>query len=343
MKRGVALLDAIPRLGWVTAPSPVSSCPELARELGLAELSIKRDDLLLGLLGGSKLRKLDYLLAAEPWKNARGLHGIGAIGSGLLATLSVACAALGKELYAHCFPEPLDPYVLDNLALVAGKSHRLFYYRSRLALALRRPALFRRAIVDGHPVVPPGASNALGALGAVHAGLELGEQIRCGVIAPPDVIYVAIGSMGTAAGLSVGLAMAEVRTRIIGVSAIEKAFSRHGAFDAQVQGVCAMLTKYGVSGVSQLRPVPVSIARRQLGGGYGQPTRASLEACASLARHGLLLEPVYTGKAMAALLAGEEASGARRVLFWQTRRGAGPSVTGDWHTRLPDALRALVA
>jgi D-cysteine desulfhydrase len=337
------VIDALPRVGLVKGPSPISFLPALAAELGLAQLSVKRDDLLGGLLGGTKVRKLDYLLATEPFVSAKGLHGIGAIGSGLLAALAIACEQLDKKLVAHCFFEPPDEYVLDNLALIASRAEKIVFYGSRLRMALEKPSLFRRPIISGYAVVPPGATNAAGVIGAVAGALELGDQIKKGVVSVPDVIYVALGSMGTVAGLSIGLALANVRTRIVAVSAIEKTFSKQAKLDAIVAAASRELTKYGVSGVTALRPVPVQIDRSQLGAGYGQPTVDSIAACTRLQRHGVVVEPVYSGKAMAALLAAGNQSGVRHALFWHTRRGAGASVKQDWRARVPSSLRGLVA
>jgi len=337
------IIDALPRVGFVKEPSPISFLPELAAELGLAQLSVKRDDLISGLLGGTKVRKLDYLLATEPFASAAGLHGIGAIGSGLLAALAMACAQLDKKLIAHCFYEPPDGYVLDNLALVASRAEKVCFYGSRLRMGLEKPSLFRRPIVDGYAVVPPGATNAAGVIGAVAGALELGEQIKKGIVPSPDVVYVPLGSMGTVAGLSVGLALANIRTRLVAVAAIEKPFSKEAKLEALVREASAALTKYGVSGVTALRPVPVAIVRDQLGAGYGKPTVASLDACSRLQQHGLTIEPVYSGKAMAALLAAGNSNGVRHVLFWQTRRGGSATVQENWRTRLPSSLRGLVA
>ena len=91
-----------PTLGWENVPSPITALPELASELGLSSLRIKRDDLFHALLGGTKPRKLNFLLAQERFAQAQKWHGVGAIGSGQLAALYQAAATYQKKLDVHC-------------------------------------------------------------------------------------------------------------------------------------------------------------------------------------------------------------------------------------------------
>ena len=110
------VLEATPRLGWATEPTPVTPLPSLADELGHAWLGVKRDDLCADLRGGSKVRKLDFLLAAPRYAEVQQWTSLGATGSGHLASLALAAEVLGRDLHAHCFWEDLGPGVLDNLA-----------------------------------------------------------------------------------------------------------------------------------------------------------------------------------------------------------------------------------
>ena len=210
---GTAALAAIPRLGWAQEPTPITELPELAAELGLGWLGVKRDDLCTPLHGGSKTRKLDFLLAAAPWRDARGWRAMGAIGSGQLVACATAAGLLGKELRAHLFWEQPSIGVLDNLAHTASHASALRYHRSRVSLALTAPALLLGRGDAEWATIPPGATCLLGNLGLVRAGLELGEQVRAGVLPEPEVVYVALGSGGTAAGLAVGLGLAGLRSR----------------------------------------------------------------------------------------------------------------------------------
>src|SRR5688500_518890 len=110
----------LPSIGFVDEPSPITECSDLAKELGLGWLGVKRDDLLPGLLGGSKVRTLDYLLATEPYADADTWVSVGAVGSGHLTALTAAAEKLNRTLVAHIFWEPAIGTAIDNLAYVAS-------------------------------------------------------------------------------------------------------------------------------------------------------------------------------------------------------------------------------
>lgn len=336
MEGAAATLEGLPRLGWARGPSPISSLPALARTLGLEYLGIKRDDLLEPPPGGSKVRKLDFLLASEPYRSAEGWASLGAIGSGHLVALTEAAKLLGKRLWAHCFWEPLSQGVLDNLAFTASGPTELRFHRSRAALALSRPGLLIEALQSGPPVIPPGATLPVSMAGLVRAGLELAAQVRGGELPEPDCVYVALGTGGTAAGLSVGLGLGGLRCEVRAVATVERVFTSRRMLARRVAAVQRWLSERGISGAE---PAPICIDRAQLGPAYGVATAQSLAACELLAGEGISLEPIYTGKAMAALLA--DASSRRRprrALFWLTaRKGPLPRAEG-WRERLPVEL-----
>ncbi|NOY91204.1 MAG: hypothetical protein GXP55_08335, partial [Deltaproteobacteria bacterium] len=164
-----AHLDALPRLGWVPEPTPVHALLELADELGLAWLGVKRDDLATPLHGGTKLRKLDFCLATPRLADAPRIVSVGAIGSGHLATLAGACAELDKRLHACSFWEPLSAGVLDNLATTVTGPTDLSYYRSAAGMALAHPlaVLGVERPMGSSAVLAPGASDAAGVVGTL--------------------------------------------------------------------------------------------------------------------------------------------------------------------------------
>jgi D-cysteine desulfhydrase len=335
-----AFLDRVPSLRWVRHASPVTSLPALARRLGLSYLGVKRDDQCAALHGGSKVRKLDYLLAAAPWANSGAWASMGAIGSGHLVALAAAAKELSRQLHSHLFWKPLSPGVLDNLSFTATHSAHLYYYRSRVALALAAPRLLLSREVDGAAVIAPGATCGPAMVGLVRAGLELAEQVRDGDLPLPERIYVALGSGGTAAGLSWGLGLGGLRTVVHAVATVERPFSLRFQLRRNQEAVARVLEQHGLTEVRERRPVPVVIDRSQLGRGYGLVTDASVAACELLAKSELALEPIYTGKAFAALLA-DAARGDRpgAVLFWHTARRGPLHRPAGWRDRLPPALQ----
>ena len=332
-------LDAIPRLGWVDEATPVTPLPALATGLGLEFFGVKRDDLCEPLHGGSKPRKLDYVLAAPPFVDAPVWAGVGGIGSGALVALTAAAAKLGRRLEANVFWTTVSAGVLDNLAFTASGPTTVRFYPSRVAVALRRPSLF--GVGKGSlAVVAPGATSALGMIGSVRAGLELAAQIRAGELPEPDRVYVAFGSGGMAAGLSVGLALGGARTTVAAIAVVEHILSTRGRLRGLQREVIAALERAGIAAPPSLPEVAVDCAH--LGRGYAEPTAESLAACEALAAEGIELEPVYTGKAMAAVRADAGRLGLRRVLLWQTARRSLLPHAADWRDWLPRALaRAL--
>lgn len=329
-------LDALPRLGWVQAPSPLTLLPELARAVGLPWLGVKRDDLLPALHGGTKVRKLDHLLATAPFRDAPAWASPGAIGSGHLVALTAAAEKLDRRLQAFTFWEPLSAGVLENLAFTASGPAELHFHRSRVTLALSAPRVLLGGTHAGTLVIPPGGTLPAALPGLVRAGLELAAQLSASSLPAPAKLYVAFGTGGTAAGLAVGLGLAGLRTTVHAVRTVERLLAPRRTLRRHVRELLSLLRANGVS-TAGWTPAPLVVDDSQLGAGYGAPTRASLAACELLAGEGLTLEAVYGGKAMAALLA--DARRARGpVLFWQTaRRGPLPHAP-DWRERLPAEL-----
>lgn len=336
VERARARLLALPRLGWVDAPSPVESLPTLAEELRLDALWVKRDDELgraHGLLGSTKIRKLDVVLATPPWRDAPSWVSVGAIGSGNLVALTAAAHKLQRRLRAHLFWEPPQPDHIENLAYVASGPVDLAFSASRVSMALRDPrALLSKRIGDA-AVVPPGTTCLEGEMGVALGAIELAAQISEGLCPAPAHVFAPVGSMGTVAGLMVGLCLAGVRCTVHGVAVVERVFAPDAALRSHVARLLAAL---GVEGAA----LPgLRVHRGQLGGGYGVATKESLAECERLKREGVGLEAVYSGKAMAGLRAA--ASGLKGpVLFWLTPRrpGALPA-SPEWRERLPRALR----
>lgn len=334
------IVAAQPRLGWVEAQSPVESLPEMAAALGVESLWIKRDDALgreLGLPGGTKIRKLDVLLAMPPWRDAPGWASVGAIGSGQLVALSAAARVLGRTLRAHLFWEPPLPGLLEHLAYVASGPGDLRYTDTRIGLALRHPRALVSRMIGDLAVVPPGASALSGQIGVVRGALELAAQIEAGVCPRPAHLFVPLGSGGTLVGLMAGLGLAGLTdVTVHGVATVERVYSLEGPLRGRVREVLRFL------GAPDTALPTLRLHRDQLGSAYGVATPASLAACERFAAAGIGLEPIYSGKAMAALVAAQGLQGP--VMFWLTPRAPTPlPALADWRERLPRRLQRRLA
>lgn len=335
-----AELDVLPRLGWVAEPTPVTALESLARELGLGWLGVKRDDLCTPLHGGSKVRKLDFLLRQPPWDAAQRWATVGAIGSGHLVACVAAAQLLGRQVHADVFWEPLSHGVLDNLAWTASWAHSLRFHRSRVGLALTAAPALVGTFRHGGAVVPPGATHPWGALGLVRAGLELGEQVRAGLLPPPDRVYVALGSGGTVAGLALGLELAGLRCAVHAVYTVEPVLSPVSKVRRLVAATRKLLAVQGVA-LPTPQPLAIVVSAAQLGRGYGVATQRSVAARQALQGQQIPAEDVYTGKAFAGLCADarREPGTGQNWLFWNTvRRDEALPTRDDWRTRLPGWL-----
>ncbi len=337
---------SLSRMGWIGEASPLLEAPEQAGELGLGSLTFKRDDLLgaaAGALpGGTKLRKLDVLLAQPPWRRAERWASVGAIGSGHLSTLAAASRLTGRPFDAYLFWTPPSARTLEDLAATATAAERLVYSARRATLIGPRPWLLGAGARGDVAIVPPGATTAPAMAGLVLAALELAAQVRAGLAPPPDRLVVPLGTGGTAAGLLVGLALAGLPTRVHAVATVERLLSPRRRLARLVRELLAWLAAAGHPVDAAVDLTRLHLDRAHLGRGYGVPTPASLAAVDLARAFGLPLEPVYSGKALAALRA--QAPRGEHVLFWVTPRRAGPlPAAPDWRDRLPPALARRLA
>ncbi len=332
-------LDVIPSLGWVTEPVPVTEVPELAQELGFSWLGIHREDLLKSWYGGTKQRKLNYLLAVGPFCSVPSWVSMGAIGSGQLAALTGAAERLGKRVDAICVWQPPGESVLANLAQTASGPADIHYYRHFATAALGRPGMFLSNTSNGHVVVPMGATHPVGIIGVVRAALELGVRIRAGEVPEPDVIVVARGTGGTAAGLALGMAMAGYETRVLAVNVVPAIVASRRKLMADLAACYALMCR--ATGRSEPLPtIRLDVERGFVGRGYGHPTQ---EGLAAMARVPVKAEPVYTGKALAALMARAPKWRGKRVLYWHTQHGPLPEPNPKWRENLPSGLQTDLA
>ncbi|MEX1127299.1 MAG: pyridoxal-phosphate dependent enzyme [Vicinamibacterales bacterium] len=298
-------------------PSPVEELNGLRRALGggAPRLLVKRDDALPFAFGGNKVRKMQLVAAHALESGADTLITSGGIQSNHARVTAAVAARLGLRcilVVNGTRPERATGNALLDQLL--GADVRYVTGRTERAPAMEAAAhAVRRA--GGNPyVIPIGASTPLGACGFVGAAAELRAQMD----APPDVIVHATSSGGTQAGLVAGGSMAMPGTRILGISADEPSGVLTAIIRDLLKGMPALLG--GPDG--KFDGAAVEVDDRFVGGGYGIPTPESQEAIELLARtEALFLDPTYTAKAMAGLIARVRAREFREdqtILFWHT-------------------------
>ena len=287
-------------------PTPVEPAPRLAVALGLdaGDLVVKRDDLLGLGGGGNKVRKLERTAAVALRRGATTLVTTGAAQSNHARLTAAAGARLGLDVELVLAGDP-PAEVGGNLLL-----DRLFGARLHWAGATDTPGLERLAqerVADLEAagttaeLIPYGGSNAVGAAAYADAGRELLAQV-------PDVrhVVVAVGSGGTMAGLVEGLGA----ERVLGVDTGATA-DPHARFER-------LVTRQRGEGAAAVGPLRLRLD--QVGEGYSSFPGPVREALVLAARtEGLVLDPVYTGRALAGLVAavreGDVRRGERTVLL----------------------------
>ena len=321
------LTGSLPRAQLGFFPTPFYRLDRLSAVLNI-DLWIKRDDFTgMCLFGGNKIRKLEFLLGEARRKGAEYAITYGATQSNHAMETAAACRRLGIEpvLYLTAVVKPHEDDVRSNLLLdrvLGAEIHIVPIPEGKTeaeaeALSFEMGAARARELAaSGHPCVdiPMGGASALGSCGFAAGMIELAEQTGD----KAGCIYHSTGTGGTMAGLHAGKALLGLDTQIRSVSASPK------DEPAYLEKVRALADEaLGLLG-SRLRvdPADLCVDLSQWAPGYEQPSEASSEAIRLLARtEGLLADPVYTGKALAALIADARAGRIdpdRRTVFWHT-------------------------
>lgn len=320
-------LSRFPRVALFTAPTPIQRLERLERALGDAghgvRIFVKRDDHMELAGGGNKLRKLEYHLGAAQQDGVETVITVGGVQSNHARLTAAAAARLGlacEVVLTRAVPRTDDDYeengnvLLDDL--FGARIHLLPGSANALDAAEGR-ATELRAAGRNVRVIPSGGSTALGALGYARCALEIAQQEASSGERFRQVV-IANGSSGTHAGLAAGFTLlghSAARVRSFSVLADLPTTTARTK-----QLLDETLTLLGASDEAGKDEVEVDGAHR--GTGYGIPTDEMVEAVRLLAsQEGLLLDPVYSGKAFAGMLAdirsGRYASGDS-VLFIMT-------------------------
>lgn len=324
-----------PRLSLAHAPTPIVRTRAL-EHLGLGDrgidLWIKRDDSTGGAEAGNKIRKLEFLLADAVEKGATTLVTCGGLQSNHARATAVLGAQLGLRavlLLRSTDPLPLpvsgnvliDRMVGAEICLITPAEYRertahMAAVASDLEQTGQRPY-----------VIPEGGSNGLGSLGYVHALEEIRLQIDLGIAGagPFDVVVHACGSGGTAAGVALGASRSGAAREVWAMAVCDDVAYFREVTDRIVAEARALEP-------SLPDPAPLVIDDREKGPRYGVASDDQKRLLVEVARGaGLLLDPVYTGKAFAGLVraAREGALDGKRVLFLHTGGLPGLLAQGD--------------
>ena len=296
-------LAEFPRIRLSHLPTPLEPLPRLSEELGGPSIWVKRDDCTGLGGGGSKTRKLDYLMAAARRQGADTIITAGAVQSNHARLTAAAAARLGMT--CHLLLEDIaadtdrDYRANGNLLLDRILGAQLHHLPSGSDLELAIESLVDELRETGRNpyLIPGGGSSALGALGYVDCASEILDQAKQQRLSI-DHVVLATGSGGTQAGLVAGLHVRNSSIAVLGICTSRSA--------EEQQRKVGKLCDETLQLLRCTRPLPreaVWTNGDYVGQGDGIPTLGMITAVSLAARsEGLLLDPVYTGKAMAGLV-----------------------------------------
>ncbi|HEY6017295.1 MAG TPA: 1-aminocyclopropane-1-carboxylate deaminase [Gaiellaceae bacterium] len=300
-------LDRFPRVPLLFGPSPVHRLERLTAELGGAALWAKRDDVSSGLaFGGNKTRKLEYLAADALEQGCDTLVSIGGVQSNHTRQVAAVAARLGlrcvlvQESWVEWPDAVYDRVGNIQLSRILGADVRLV--EAEFGIGFKES--WEQALRDveargGKPYpIPAGASDhPLGGLGYARWAQEVAEQERAlGVFFDTVVVCSVTGS--TQAGMIAGFAAQERPRRVLGIDASAKPAETRAQV-ARIARATAELVELG----RELRDDEIELDERFHAGTYGIPDERTLAAIRLAARtEGMITDPVYEGKSMAALI-----------------------------------------
>ncbi|MFN2526452.1 MAG: 1-aminocyclopropane-1-carboxylate deaminase/D-cysteine desulfhydrase [Actinomycetota bacterium] len=318
------LAQTLPHVVLGDRPSPVRPISGLERSGG-ASLWVKDDGVFGTVYGGNKVRKLEWILPDLQRRGAKSLFTWGGLATHWGLAAALYARRINVATHVSLVDQPIDGTVSAHLERLR-KSATLRRHRSATRAGLAAPMEIGHVVISQRRipyVVRPGGSSPLGVIGYVDAALEIADQVAAGALPPPTHIVLAVGSGGTAAGLLLGMRIAGLRSRVVGIVVAHQLKREASVIRRLARRALATLRRRGadVPDDIDIERGGLETTRAWLGAGYGHHTTESQDALTVAGeRASIVLDPVYTAKAMAALLALDERGyfGKGPVLFLNT-------------------------
>jgi len=319
------LRDKLPYVSLGQFPTPVEKLDRLGENLSIDHLYIKRDDLSGKVYGGNKVRKLEFLLGRALRAKVKEILTFGFAGSNHCLATAIYAQKVGLKSISMLLPQPNAHYVRRNLLMSHYSGAEVHLCRNmRLLILGTMCQLLRHRLKHGQfpQVIPPGGSSPLGVIGFVNAAFELKQQIMKGEIPEPDRIYVASGTMGTAAGLMLGVKTANLKSEVVSVRVADERFVNARRMGRLIHKTNSLLCSLDPSiPTLEFSQKDMDIRHGFFGKQYALFTKEGMEAAALMKEHeGIELDGTYTGKAFACLMHDARQQHLRDmvVLFWNT-------------------------
>lgn len=330
------LREKVPWIPLLTnIPTPVERLTNLENyfKLKQGQIYIKRDDKNHHIYGGNKLRKFEFLFANTlKRKKKKAIVTYGGIGTHHGLASIIVCSNFNPPINCDLFlyKQPLTKQVQQSLLLFK-------YFGARMHLGKKDIGTFVKTLFfwmfhrkydfilpGGTPVF--GRGTPLGTVGFIEAVLELKEQIDKSLIPEPDMIFVAGGTIGTAAGLTAGCKLLGLKTKVYAVAVYKHFLANSSNLTRNANKALKYLQKRDNSFPRiKISQDDFELIEGYLGSGYGHQTLKGQKAINTVfnlegKEKGFCLETTYTGKAMAAMFdfLGKEENKSKIVLFWNS-------------------------
>jgi D-cysteine desulfhydrase len=328
------LQETLPHIVLGDLPTPIIHLSNIEDSIDNRCQLFLKDDGLTGMMGeegrsfgGNKIRKLEFLMADALIHNASSVMTFGCIGSNHVVATAVCAQQVGLRCVALLAPQEITDVVKRNMLLMREYNVEMILNPNREIRGMQTVCSFVQSKYnygDMPYFIPTGGSCPMGIIGFVNAAFELKEQIEAGLLPEPDYIYVATGSCGTLTGLMLGVRVAGLKTKVIGV-AVEP--------DEEVNPFVMNTTKllretsellHGKDASFPLfewHEEDVQVLLDFGGPNYGVVTPEALAAIDVMKeKENVQLDTTYTGKACAGFLH-DISNGyldGKTVLFWNT-------------------------
>lgn len=322
------LIEKIPHVSLATLPTPVQKLSTLSDIENSTNIFIKRDDQISTFIGGSMVRKLEFLLGEALFAKAKCVVTTSFAGSNHVMATAAYCRQIGLPCIACLTQHKSSQQTQKNLIATHALGCELRHYKSTALLNIDLVNIGRqqKAEIGISPYfIPRGCSNKVGIIGFINAAFELKEQIGQGLIPTPDIIYVALGSSGAAAGLLAGLQAAGLSSKVIAIRALS-----NSSFAQYHKNKTLNLGKEAIDYLSerdeQFKRINITDDRFEVYDDFSGQESCFISAKATQIIknleliEGIKFDEAFTRKAFAALLH-DLASGKlqnKTVLFWDS-------------------------
>ncbi|MEN3043821.1 MAG: D-cysteine desulfhydrase family protein [Candidatus Hydrothermales bacterium] len=277
-----------------------------------AKVYIKRDDYTGLITSGNKIRKLEYAIFDAKEKECDTLITCGGLQSNHCRATAYAGKREGFEVHLVLRGEPTEyqgNLLLDYLFGAKIKYVSYNEYKERINEILEEVAEDLKKKDKKPYIIPEGASNEVGCLGYVECMDEMKEFIKKEKI---EAIYLAVGSGGTYAGLLIGKKLLNLDIRLVGIIVCDSI----KFFKGKIEDICEKaIKKYNLP--IEISPSDIELVDGYIGEGYGIPYKEEIELIKKISEnYGIILDPVYTGKAFYGML--NESKEFKKILFLHT-------------------------